>query len=70
MNPDHIAYITVCIGIVAFLYSSVGHAGASGYIAIQHGTFRDKAYCFSVEHRGIYTIRPTMIPVRMRRDIM
>jgi len=34
MNPDHLIYITVCIGIVAFLYSSVGHAGASGYIAV------------------------------------
>jgi uncharacterized membrane protein YfcA len=26
--------MTVCIGIVAFLYSAVGHAGASGYIAV------------------------------------
>ena len=34
MNPDHLIYITACIGIVAFLYSSVGHAGASGYIAV------------------------------------
>jgi uncharacterized protein len=34
MNPDHLIYIAACIGIVAFLYSSVGHAGASGYIAI------------------------------------
>ncbi len=34
MNPEHLIYITVCIGIVAFLYSSVGHAGASGYIAM------------------------------------
>lgn len=34
MNPDHIIYITASIGIVAFLYASVGHAGASGYIAV------------------------------------
>ena len=34
MNPDHLIYITACIAIVAFLYSSVGHAGASGYIAV------------------------------------
>ena len=34
MNPEHLLYITVCIGVVAFLYSSVGHAGASGYIAM------------------------------------
>ena len=34
MNPEHLIYIAVCIGIVAFLYSSVGHAGASGYIAV------------------------------------
>jgi uncharacterized membrane protein YfcA len=34
MDPDHLIQITVCMGIVAFLYSSVGHAGASGYIAV------------------------------------
>jgi len=34
MNPDQVIAITACIGIVAFLYSSVGHAGASGYIAV------------------------------------
>jgi uncharacterized membrane protein YfcA len=34
MNPDHVIYITLLIGAVAFLYSSVGHAGASGYIAV------------------------------------
>jgi uncharacterized membrane protein YfcA len=27
-------YATACIGLVAFLYSCVGHAGASGYIAV------------------------------------
>lgn len=34
MNPDHLIGLTACIGIVALLYSSVGHAGASGYIAV------------------------------------
>jgi len=34
MTPEHLVYMTVCIGIVAFLYSAVGHAGASGYIAV------------------------------------
>lgn len=34
MTPEHLVYMTLCIGIVAFLYSSVGHAGASGYIAV------------------------------------
>jgi uncharacterized membrane protein YfcA len=34
MTPDDLLYMTVCIGVVAFLYSSVGHAGASGYIAV------------------------------------
>ena len=34
MTPDNLIFMTACIGIVAFLYSSVGHAGASGYIAV------------------------------------
>jgi uncharacterized membrane protein YfcA len=34
MTPDHLSLITLCIFIVAFLYSCVGHAGASGYIAV------------------------------------
>lgn len=34
MTPEHLALITGCILAVAFLYSSVGHAGASGYIAV------------------------------------
>ncbi len=32
--PQHIALLTLAILVVAFLYSSVGHAGASGYIAV------------------------------------
>lgn len=34
MNPEHLGLVTVGIGMVALLYSSVGHAGASGYIAV------------------------------------
>jgi len=30
----HLALITLALGLVALLYSSVGHAGASGYIAV------------------------------------
>ncbi|MEO6971204.1 MAG: sulfite exporter TauE/SafE family protein [Chthoniobacterales bacterium] len=34
MDAAHLAFLFIAIGIVAFLYSSVGHAGASGYIAV------------------------------------
>ena len=34
MTTEHIIFLTIAIGAVAFLYSSVGHAGASGYIAV------------------------------------
>jgi uncharacterized membrane protein YfcA len=34
MPPDQLAILTVLVLAVAFLYSSVGHAGASGYIAV------------------------------------
>jgi uncharacterized membrane protein YfcA len=33
VTPTHFALLFVAIGLIAFLYSSVGHAGASGYIA-------------------------------------
>src|ERR1043165_2243153 len=33
MDATHLAFLFVAIGLIAFLYSSVGHAGASGYIA-------------------------------------
>jgi uncharacterized protein len=32
--PEQIALLALAIVVVAFLYSSVGHAGASGYIAV------------------------------------
>ena len=31
---EHLGWLALAVGIVAFLYSSVGHAGASGYIAV------------------------------------
>jgi len=34
MPTDHVALLTAAVAIVAFLYASVGHAGASGYIAV------------------------------------
>jgi uncharacterized membrane protein YfcA len=34
VDAVHPALLFIAIGIVAFLYSSVGHAGASGYIAV------------------------------------
>src|SRR5881396_1900332 len=33
MDTTHLVLLFLAIGLVAFLYSSVGHAGASGYIA-------------------------------------
>ena len=34
MPPEQLPFLTVAIFVIAFLYSSVGHAGASGYIAV------------------------------------
>lgn len=34
MSTEHLALLTLGILAIAFLYSSVGHAGASGYIAV------------------------------------
>ena len=33
MDTTHLVLLFLSIGLIAFLYSSVGHAGASGYIA-------------------------------------
>jgi uncharacterized membrane protein YfcA len=33
MDTTHFVFLFLAIGLIAFLYSSVGHAGASGYIA-------------------------------------
>ncbi len=34
MTPTGLALLHLAIGVIAFLYASVGHAGASGYIAV------------------------------------
>jgi uncharacterized membrane protein YfcA len=34
MTPELIPYLAVCIFVVAMLYASVGHGGASGYLAV------------------------------------
>lgn len=34
MSPESIIMISLAIFLIAFLYSTVGHAGASGYIAV------------------------------------
>jgi uncharacterized membrane protein YfcA len=34
MDAAHLIFLFLTIGVIAFLYSSVGHAGASGYIAV------------------------------------
>ena len=34
MDNTHLVLLFIAVGVVAFLYSSVGHAGASGYIAL------------------------------------
>lgn len=34
LDPTHLILLVAGVTIVAFLYSSVGHAGASGYIAV------------------------------------
>ena len=34
MDAAHFVFLFLAVGVIAFLYSSVGHAGASGYIAV------------------------------------
>jgi uncharacterized protein len=34
MDTSHLIFLLLAVGLIAFLYSSVGHAGASGYIAV------------------------------------
>jgi hypothetical protein len=34
MDTAHLSLLFLAVGVIAFLYSSVGHAGASGYIAV------------------------------------
>ncbi len=34
MDASHLILLFIAVGLIAFLYSTVGHAGASGYIAV------------------------------------
>lgn len=34
MTPEQLPFLTAAVFLIAFLYASVGHAGASGYIAV------------------------------------
>lgn len=34
MDATHLISLALAVGVIAFLYSTVGHAGASGYIAV------------------------------------
>src|SRR5437660_12361824 len=34
MDYAHLVLLFLAVGLIAFLYSTVGHAGASGYIAV------------------------------------
>ena len=34
MTPEMIPYLAGCIFVVAMMYASVGHGGASGYLAV------------------------------------
>src|SRR5437660_4877599 len=34
MDAAHLVLLFIAVGVIAFIYSSVGHAGASGYIAV------------------------------------
>ena len=34
MSAELIPFLAVCIFIVAMMYASVGHGGASGYLAV------------------------------------
>ena len=34
MTPELLAWLTLAVFLIALLYSSVGHAGASGYLAV------------------------------------
>jgi len=54
MNVETWIALTVLVAIVAFLYSSVGHAGASGYIAVM-----------SLLEIAPSTIRPTALTLNI-----
>jgi len=51
---EHVLFLAAAIFVVALLYSSVGHAGASGYIAVM-----------SLFGLGIEVIRPTALALNI-----
>ena len=51
MDTTHLILLFLAIGVIAFLYSSVGHAGASGYIATMT-LVRNRASCDSADGAG------------------
>jgi uncharacterized protein len=54
MEPDQLIFLSVAILVVAILYSSVGHAGASGYIAVMS--------LFGLSHEAI---KPTALTLNI-----
>jgi hypothetical protein len=54
MTPIELALLHLAIGIIAFLYSSVGHAGASGYIAV-----------LTLAGLGASVVRPTSLALNV-----
>jgi uncharacterized membrane protein YfcA len=54
MDYTHLVLLSFAIGVIAFLYSSVGHAGASGYIAVMvlwglaYGEYRPTALILNI----------------------
>jgi len=50
MDIAHLIFLFLAVGVIAFLYSCVGHAGASGYIAVM-----------TLFGLGTTTIRPTAL---------
>src|SRR6201993_3490335 len=50
LDSSHLIFLFLAIGVIAFLYSCVGHAGASGYIAVM-----------TLFGLGTATIRPTAL---------
>src|SRR5437588_27095 len=55
MDFAHLIFLFLAIGVIAFLYSSVGHAGASGYIAVM-----------TLVGLSTVTIRPTALVLNIR----
>src|SRR5213595_1618080 len=54
MDIAHLIFLFLAVGVIAFLYSCVGHAGASGYIAVM-----------TLFGLGTTTIRPTALALNI-----